>query len=135
MNIYVNDLLKSLRKEEETIEVIHDVKKMCAKGGFNLTNFVSNSRRMMMTMSPSKVISFPVGRIGEVNCPSYEHSAFQDVSSPQTVAKLSQHNCTMCQMPQELDAGNVHIYVKSMTSIIYIALLSWARHALHQGKQ
>ena len=42
-NFYVDNLLKSLPTEEEAIEVIHDVKNMCAKGGFNLTKFVSNS--------------------------------------------------------------------------------------------
>ena len=51
-NFYVDDLLKSLPTEEEAIEVIHDVKNMCAKGGFNLTKFVSNSRRVIMSVLP-----------------------------------------------------------------------------------
>ena len=51
-NFYVGDLLKSLPTEEEAIEVIHDVKNMCAKGGFNLTKFVSNSRRVIMSVLP-----------------------------------------------------------------------------------
>lgn len=76
LNIYVNDLLKLLCKEEEIIEVIYDVKKMCVKGGFNFINFVSNSWRMMMMMSLLKVIFFFVGRIGEVNCFFYEYLVF-----------------------------------------------------------
>ena len=51
-NFYADDLLKSLPTEEEAIEVIHDVKNMCAKGGFNLTRFVSNSRRVIMSVLP-----------------------------------------------------------------------------------
>lgn len=34
------------------MELVQDVKKMCAKGGFNLTKFVSNSRRVMMSIPP-----------------------------------------------------------------------------------
>ena len=55
-NFYVGDLLKSLPTEEEAIEVIHDVKNMCAKGGFNLTKFVSNSRRVIMSEDRAKEI-------------------------------------------------------------------------------
>ena len=51
-NFYVDDLLKSLPTEEEAIEVVHDVKNMCAKGGFNLTKFVNNSRRLIMSVLP-----------------------------------------------------------------------------------
>jgi len=51
-NFYVDDLLKSLPTEEHAIQVIHDVKNMCAKGGFKLTKFVSNSRRVIMSVLP-----------------------------------------------------------------------------------
>ena len=47
-NFYVDDLLKALSTEEEAIEVIHDVKNMCARGEFNLTKFVSNCRRVIL---------------------------------------------------------------------------------------
>lgn len=51
-NFYVDDVLKSVSTEDEAIELIQDVKKMCANGGFNLTTFVSNSRRVMMSVPP-----------------------------------------------------------------------------------
>ena len=51
-NFYVDDVLKSVPTEEDAIELVHNVKKMCAKGGFNLTKFVSNSRRVIMSVSP-----------------------------------------------------------------------------------
>ena len=51
-NFYVDDALKSVPTEKDAIELIQAVKGMCAKGGFNLTKFVSNSREVMMSVPP-----------------------------------------------------------------------------------
>jgi len=51
-NFYVDDALKSVPTEEEAVELIHAVKGMCAKGGFRLTKFVSNSPKVMMSAPP-----------------------------------------------------------------------------------
>ena len=51
-NLYVDDALKSVPTEKNAIELIQAVKGMCAKGGFNLTKFVSNSREVMMSVPP-----------------------------------------------------------------------------------
>ena len=51
-NLYVDDALKSVPTEKDAIELIQAVKGMCAKGGFNLTKFVSNSREVMMSVPP-----------------------------------------------------------------------------------
>ena len=51
-NFDVDDALKSVPTEKDAIELVQAVKGMCAKGGFNLTKFVSNSREMMMLVPP-----------------------------------------------------------------------------------
>ena len=51
-NFYVDDALKSVPTEKDAIELVQAVKGMCAKGGFNLTKFVSNSREVMMSVPP-----------------------------------------------------------------------------------
>ncbi|KAK3724979.1 hypothetical protein QZH41_017459, partial [Actinostola sp. cb2023] len=43
-DFYVDDGLKSVPSVEEAIKLIKDIKGMCAKGGFNLHKFVSNSK-------------------------------------------------------------------------------------------
>ncbi|XP_067026399.1 uncharacterized protein [Acropora muricata] len=53
-NFYVDDALKSVPTEKDAIELIQAVKGMCAKGGFNLTKFVSNSREVMMSVPPEE---------------------------------------------------------------------------------
>lgn len=44
---YVDDILRSVETEGKAIELIDNVKGICAKGGFNLTKFVSKSREVM----------------------------------------------------------------------------------------
>ncbi|XP_068742033.1 uncharacterized protein [Montipora capricornis] len=51
-NFYVDDALKSVPTEKDAIDLIQAVKGMCAKGGFNITKFVSNSREVMMSVPP-----------------------------------------------------------------------------------
>ena len=46
-NFYVDDMLKSVPTEERAIEVVQGTKAMCKKGGFKLTKFVSNSRKVL----------------------------------------------------------------------------------------
>ena len=42
-NFYIDDALKSVPTENDAIELVQAVKGMCAKGGFKLTKFISNS--------------------------------------------------------------------------------------------
>lgn len=44
-NFYVDDLLKSVPTPESAIALMEQLTKLCAKGGFNLTKFVSNNRK------------------------------------------------------------------------------------------
>ena len=46
-NFYVDDMLKSVENEDKAIRLMKDVKSMCQKGGFNLTKFASNSKRVL----------------------------------------------------------------------------------------
>ena len=46
-NFYVDDMLKSVPKDEKAIEVVQRTKAMCKKGGFKLTKFVSSSRKVL----------------------------------------------------------------------------------------
>lgn len=51
-NFYVDDALKSVPTEKDAIGLVHAVKGMFAKGGFNLTKFVSYSREVIMSVPP-----------------------------------------------------------------------------------
>ena len=44
-NFYMDDLLKSLENEDMAVQLIKKVTGMCHEEGFNLTNFISNSRK------------------------------------------------------------------------------------------
>ncbi|KAI0241411.1 hypothetical protein LSAT2_027953, partial [Lamellibrachia satsuma] len=46
-NFYVDDCLKSVRTEDEAIELIRDLSGACAKGGFRLTKWISNKRTVL----------------------------------------------------------------------------------------
>ena len=46
-NFYVDDMLKSVPTEDDAVSLVKGVKSLCAKGGFNLTKFVSNGRKVM----------------------------------------------------------------------------------------
>ena len=49
-NFYVDDMLKSVPTDEKAIEVVQGTKAMCKKGGFKLTKFVSNSRKVLQSV-------------------------------------------------------------------------------------
>lgn len=44
---YVDDLLTSVASEEEAITLCNDLRTICAKGGFHLTKWISNSRAVL----------------------------------------------------------------------------------------
>jgi hypothetical protein len=46
-NFYVDDLLKSVESIQKAVQLIVDVRSMCAAGGFRLTKFISNSRQVL----------------------------------------------------------------------------------------
>ena len=46
-NFYVDDLLKSVAQEDQAIQLIKNVKAMCSSGGFKLTKFLSNNKRVL----------------------------------------------------------------------------------------
>ena len=46
-NFYVDDLLKSVNSKDDAIKIIKNVISMCNEGGFNLTKFVSNSKKVL----------------------------------------------------------------------------------------
>ena len=50
-NFYVDDCLKSTATEEEAVQLIKDLTAICHRGGFKLTKWVSNSRRVLRTVS------------------------------------------------------------------------------------
>ena len=53
-NFYVNDLLKSVPTEEQAIQLHSDLREMLSHGGFRLTKWVSNSRRVLETVPQSE---------------------------------------------------------------------------------
>ena len=52
-NFYVDDLLKSVAKEDQAIQLIKNVKAMCSSGGFKLTKFLNNNK-MVLQFIPEK---------------------------------------------------------------------------------
>ena len=53
-NFYVDDLLKSLNTTEETIHQAKELIKLCEKGGFNLTKFMSNDHEVLSWIEAKK---------------------------------------------------------------------------------
>ena len=53
-NFYVDDLLKSCTDDDSAIGSIFKVQKMCEIGGFNLTKYISNSRKLIESIPASK---------------------------------------------------------------------------------
>ncbi len=49
-NFYMDDCLKSLPSEEEAIQMAKDLPPLCHKGGFHLTQWVSNSREALQSI-------------------------------------------------------------------------------------
>lgn len=50
-NFYVDDCLSSVATEQQGIALMHDLREMCASGGFNLTKWMSNSRTVLASIS------------------------------------------------------------------------------------
>ena len=46
-NFYIDDLLKSVAQEVQTIQLIKNGKAMCSSGGFKLTKFICNNKRVL----------------------------------------------------------------------------------------
>ena len=53
-NFYVDYLLKSVLTPENAITLMEQLIELCAKGGFNLTKFVSNNRKVWSTIPRAK---------------------------------------------------------------------------------
>ena len=53
-NFYVDDLLKSVPTPENGITLMEQLIQLCAKGGFNLTKFVSNNRKVWSAIPRAK---------------------------------------------------------------------------------
>ena len=49
-NFYVDDCVKSVSTENEAVQLVADLVNLCAMGGFNLTKFVSNSRKVLLSI-------------------------------------------------------------------------------------
>ena len=50
INLYVDDLLKSVESEEYAIDLIKRIKEMCTAGGFNLRKFICNRKNVLMSI-------------------------------------------------------------------------------------
>ena len=53
-NLYADDLLKSVPTLENAITLLEKLIELCAKGGFNLTKFVSNNRKVWSAIPQAK---------------------------------------------------------------------------------
>ncbi|KAJ8393282.1 hypothetical protein AAFF_G00061830 [Aldrovandia affinis] len=49
-NFYVDDCLKSIATEEQAITLVKELRDVCARGGFNVTKWVSNSRAVLASI-------------------------------------------------------------------------------------
>ncbi|XP_038046027.1 uncharacterized protein LOC119720435 [Patiria miniata] len=53
-NFFVDDCLKSLDSEGEAVETVKQLTDILAKGGFRLTKWISNSRRVIESVPPEE---------------------------------------------------------------------------------
>ena len=49
-NFYVDDCLKSSKSVEKAVKIAHDLSDLCHKGGFHLTQWISNSRDVLQAI-------------------------------------------------------------------------------------
>ena len=49
-NFYVDDCLKSVPTEAQAVELVGDLRALCAKGGFQLTKWISSSKTVLLTI-------------------------------------------------------------------------------------
>lgn len=50
-NFYVDDCLKSLENEDEALILAHNLIALCARGGFKLNKWISNSRTLLLSIA------------------------------------------------------------------------------------
>lgn len=50
-NFYVDDCLESMASEEEAVQMIKNLTAPCQKGGFNLSRWISNSRKVLLAVA------------------------------------------------------------------------------------
>ena len=53
-NFYADDFLKSSKDVESTKELVKDAVNMCKAGGFHLTKFISNSKKLLLLIPESQ---------------------------------------------------------------------------------
>ena len=53
-NFNVYNLLKSVEDEEYVKDLIRRIQKMCSAGGFNLTNFISNNKLVLISVPENR---------------------------------------------------------------------------------
>ncbi|XP_028406776.1 uncharacterized protein LOC114529218 [Dendronephthya gigantea] len=53
-NFYVDDCLKSVREEEEAVDLAKKLRELLARGGFKLTKWLSNSRKVVESLPESE---------------------------------------------------------------------------------
>ena len=58
-DFYMDDLLKSLPSEDETAQLTLQLIELLSRGGFPLTNFMSNSRYVLAQLPPKDILSSP----------------------------------------------------------------------------
>ena len=96
-NFYVDDVLRAVPTPEAAIKLSNQLTKLCARGGFNLTKFLSNDRRVLAEIpvkkreTPSLDLDFdelPVNRALEIRW-NIEIDTFgfkvMDLSKPNTM--------------------------------------------------
>ncbi|XP_076839331.1 uncharacterized protein LOC143484479 [Brachyhypopomus gauderio] len=49
-NFYVDDCLKSVATDEDAITLVNDLRALCNSGGFTLTKWMSNSRKVLLSI-------------------------------------------------------------------------------------
>ena len=53
-NFYVDDCLKSVGREDEAVDLARQLRELLARGGFKLTKWLSNSRKVMESLPESE---------------------------------------------------------------------------------
>ena len=54
-NFYVDDMLRSKKNVIESTQFIYDIRRLCQRGGFNLTKFITNNRQVLASIPDEHV--------------------------------------------------------------------------------
>ena len=86
---YVDDFLMSFLTEESATKITNDVIKVHSKGGFEITKFISNSRKILQNLPKGRLAEQCLIKVDPKNCIDKVLGVFYDLNNDDIIFKLN----------------------------------------------